>query len=62
MPDPVEPGRLLRLVVERCPEIRQAILHVVEERAELRKADLSISPEFELITRLYPVGVFVPAR
>ncbi|MGE3540443.1 MAG: TolC family protein [Candidatus Tectimicrobiota bacterium] len=56
---PLSPADLLRLVLERNPEIRKALWQVVEARGRLREVHLSMSPEFSLLSRFHPLGVFV---
>jgi outer membrane protein TolC len=49
---------MLEIVLGRSPDVRKAALRVVEHRARLREANLSASPEFEVITRFYPLGFY----
>ncbi len=55
---PLEPSRLMRLVLGRNVEVRQAVYGVVEARGRLREANVSVTPEFRLLTRFHPVGIF----
>ena len=54
--DPQAPEDLIQVVLSHNPEIRKAMFQVIEGRARLREANVSISPEFYLLTRFYPLG------
>ncbi|RMH37990.1 MAG: TolC family protein [Nitrospirae bacterium] len=58
VPDPLSPETLLRLVMHRNPQMRQAVLEVVAARAQLREAQVSYGPELMVLTRFHPAGVF----
>ncbi len=50
--------QLVRLVEARNVEMRQAMFSIVEGRGQMREANLSLSPEFSVLTRFYPLGFF----
>jgi uncharacterized small protein (DUF1192 family) len=53
----IRPERLLQWISYRSPRIREALFRVVEARGRLLEADLSLSPQFDLLTRFYPAGI-----
>lgn len=55
----MSPEHLLKIVEYQNPEIRQALFRVIAARAELREANVSFSPEFSVLTRFIPSGIFV---
>ncbi len=58
VPLPATPEEILRLVKTQNPQIRKTVFQVIEARARLREANVSISPELVLLARLYPLGFF----
>ncbi|GJL53797.1 MAG: hypothetical protein NPIRA02_09290 [Nitrospirales bacterium] len=55
----MSPEQLLKIVEYQNPEIRQALFRVIAARAELREANVSFTPEFSVLTRFIPSGIFV---
>ncbi|RMF85318.1 MAG: TolC family protein, partial [Nitrospinota bacterium] len=58
LPQPASPERIMQIVLGRNPEIRKAIFQIIEARARLREAQVDFGPEFSLLTRFHPLGVF----
>ncbi|MGQ0659220.1 MAG: TolC family protein [Chromatiales bacterium] len=58
VPSPVSPQQILHLVKTQNPQVRRTIFQVIEARARLREANVSISPELVLLARIYPLGFF----
>lgn len=53
------PKQLVKLTLERNPEIQQRIYQIIAARADWREARLKFTPEFFSLTRFYPGGFFV---
>lgn len=51
------PAQLLSMIEGRNPALRAAVFEVIEARAHLREANVSIGPELALTTRFYPLGI-----
>lgn len=54
---PATPDALLARVKARNLRLRAAVYEVIEARARLREARVSMSPELSLMTRFYPLGM-----
>jgi hypothetical protein len=54
---PATPNALLARVKARNLRLRAAVYKVIEARARLREARVSMSPELSLMTRFYPLGM-----
>lgn len=54
---PSSPANLLQIICGRSPRLRAAVFKVIEGRARLREANVSVGPELSLLTRFYPPGV-----
>lgn len=56
-PAPTTPAAVLATVKARNLDLRAAVYRVIEARARLREAKVSMSPELSLMTRFYPLGI-----
>ena len=56
--DPLPPEQLLQQVLGRNPEIRKSIFDVIAARAQLREDSVSFGPEFSILSRFHPAGIF----
>ena len=56
-PAPTTPGAVIAAVKARNLDLRAAVYRVIEARAALREARVSMSPELSLMTRFYPLGI-----
>lgn len=50
-------AELLRMIEGRNPALRAAVFKVIEARAHMREANVSVGPELALTTRFYPLGI-----